>query len=71
MNLEKNNAVVVLLVNLALDDNYISNGDINSDDSINVLDIVLLVNIICSSLFCVNFICSQVVFKRKHDDMMT
>ena len=37
---------VVLLVNLALDDNYISNGDINSDDSINVLDIVLLVNII-------------------------
>ena len=46
MNLEKNNAVVVLLVNLALDDNYISNGDINSDDSINVLDIVLLVNII-------------------------
>ena len=37
---------VVLLVNLVLDNNYISNGDINGDNVVNILDVVLLVNAI-------------------------
>ena len=37
---------VVLLVNIALDNNYSNNADINNDNFVNVLDIVLLVNLI-------------------------
>ena len=36
----------ILLVNLILDSSYLANGDINSDNILDILDLILTINII-------------------------
>ena len=37
---------VVLLTEIVLDDSYVVEGDLNNDQTISILDLILLINII-------------------------